>query len=206
MLAVPAWKPGFPRFVCLVTAVAKKYYMNVVSAEEKKTNLQVQPPRWHAVYTRSRFEKRLMGLLAAKGIEAYVPMRKALHQWSDRKRIVEEPVIRSYCFVKVDAADYHDVLNTPGAVRYVWFSGRPATIPDRQIEILKAITGSDVEMECLPDTFRPGLKVCVNAGPLTGLEGELISVSSKHRVIVRIDHLRQVITLSISPKLIQVAK
>ncbi|MCX6267593.1 MAG: UpxY family transcription antiterminator [Bacteroidetes bacterium] len=165
-----------------------------------------ETPYWYAVYTRSRYEKKLMELLLGKGIEAYVPLRKVMHQWSDRKRLVEEPVIRSYCFVKVVKADYFEVLNTPGAVRYIWFSGKPAVIPDRQIQTLKVITGSDVNVECLPDTFQPGIQVTVNAGPLQGLSGELVNIKNKKKVIIRIDHLNQVITLSISPLLISITK
>ena len=144
-----------------------------------------------------------MEQLTAKGIEAYVPLRKVIRQWSDRKRLVEEPIIRSYCFVKVTNKEYYEVLNTPGAVRYIWFSGKPATIPERQINTLKAIMGTDVAVECLPDTFQPGIQVRVIAGPLLGLTGELVNISSKKKVIVRIDHLNQVITLSISPVLIE---
>jgi transcription antitermination factor NusG len=165
-----------------------------------------QTPAWYAVYTRSRFEKKLMDLLIAKGIEAYVPLRKVMHQWSDRKRMVEEPIIRSYCFVKVTSRDYFNVLNTPGAVRYIWFSGKPATIPDRQINILKVITGANMEVECIPDTFQPGVRVRVNAGPLQGFMGELVNVSNKNKVIVRIDHLNQVLKLTISPLLIEMVK
>jgi transcription antitermination factor NusG len=155
--------------------------------------------RWYAVYTRSRHEKKLMDLLLEKDIEAYVPIRRLLHQWSDRKKYVETPIIRSYCFVKVNNTNYFEVLNTPGAVRYVWFSGRPASIPDRQIQVLKAITGAQVDIECLPDYFKPGLKVVINSGPLMGIGGELISVANKKKVIIRIEQLKQVLTLSISP-------
>lgn len=176
------------------------------SPDQKQTTAQEPGARWHAVYTRSRSEKRLMELLNAKGVEAYVPLSRVVHQWSDRKKMVEEPLIRSYCFVKVDAAGYYDVLNTRGAVRYVWFSGKPATIPDRQIDILKAITGSGIEVESLPDTFQPGTRVCINAGPLQGMTGELVNISNKKKVIVRIEHINQVITLSVSPMLIQKAR
>jgi transcription antitermination factor NusG len=155
--------------------------------------------QWYAVYTRSRHEKKLMDLLLEKGIEAYVPIRRLLHQWSDRKKYVETPIIRSYCFVKANNANYFEVLNTPGAVRYVWFSGRPAAIPDRQIQVLKAITGADVDIECLPDYFKPGLKVVINSGPLLGIGGELVSIANRKKVIIRIEQLKQVVTLSISP-------
>lgn len=140
-----------------------------------------------------------METLLEKGIEAYVPIRKVLRQWSDRKKWVEEPVIRSYCFVKADERHYYDVLNTPGAVRYVWFNGKPAAIPNRQIDVLKAITGADIEVESLPDHFKPGTRVKINSGPLFGITGELVSVASKKKVIIRIEQLKQVLTLSISP-------
>lgn len=155
--------------------------------------------QWYAVYTRSRYEKKLMDLLTEKGIEAYVPCRRVLHQWSDRRKFVEEPIIRSYCFVKVNNTNYFEVLNTPGAVRYVWFSGRPAAIPDRQIAVLKAITGANIDVESLPDYFKPGVKVKINSGPLMGFTGELVSISSKKRLIIRIEQLKQALTLSISP-------
>ena len=158
---------------------------------------------WYAIYTRSRWEKRVMDLLNEKGIEAYVPLRKEIHKWSDRKKLIEVPLIRSYCFVKVAGKDYYEVLNTPGAVRYIWFSGKPAAIPERQINTLKVITGSEVEVDCVADNFQPGIRVMVNAGPLTGITGELVSVSKKKKVIVRIDHLNQVLTLTISPLLLE---
>ncbi len=158
---------------------------------------------WFAVYTRSRWEKKLMLMLNEKGIEAYVPLRKVLHHWSDRKKLIDEPIIRSYCFVRITPKDYYEVLNTPGAVRYVWFSGKPAMIPERQIDTLKAVTGSDIPVTCIPDTFEPGIRVRITAGQLIGLEGELISISNKKKVIIRIDHLNQVLKLSISPLLIE---
>ena len=176
------------------------------SIVDQKSTFQPQSPPWYAVYTRSRSEKRLMEVLTARGIEAYVPVRKVMKQWSDRKKVIEEPLIRSYCFVKVDPPQYQDVLRAPGAVRYVWFSGKPASIPEWQIQTLKAITRSDFEVECLPDTFQPGIQVRVTTGPLKDLHGELVDISRKKRVIVRIDHLNQVIKLSISPMLLEIAK
>ena len=124
---------------------------------------------WYAVYTKSRHEKRLAELLNEKGIEAYVPLRKVVRQWSDRKKLVSEPLIRSYCFVRPGPGEYYDVLNTDGAVRYVWFSGKPAPIPNKQIDILKVLTGSDVDVDVVPGSLLKGTTVRVNAGPLAGV-------------------------------------
>jgi transcriptional antiterminator RfaH len=162
--------------------------------------------QWHAVYTRSRSEKKVAKRLLKEGIEAYVPLRKVLHQWTDRKKWVEEPLIQSYVFVRITPEQYFAVLNLPGAVRFVFFSGKAATIPDRQIEILKIIAGSAEEPLAVPNTIRPGTPVRVIAGPMIGLTGEMIRPSGRHNVLVRIDHLEQALTLTISPHLLEVSR
>jgi len=162
-----------------------------------------QELNWYAVYTKPRHEKKLADGLMEKGIEAYVPLRKVLRQWSDRKKMVDEPLIRSYCFVKVDKKLYFEVLNTHGAVRYVWFSGKPASIPEKQINVLKIIAGSDIEVEKIPGNIMPGTLVKVIAGPLIGITGELISISNHKKVIVRIDTLDHALSLSISLALLE---
>lgn len=164
------------------------------------------PDPWYAVYTKSRHEKRLADELNEKGIEAFVPVRKVLKQWSDRKKMIEEPLIRSYCFVRATEKYYYDVLNTPGAVRYVWFSGRPAPIPDRQIQTLKVLVGENLDIACVPAGLAPGAWVRVMAGPLIGITGELISFAGKQRVIIRIDHLDSAISVQISPLLLEKIK
>ena len=159
---------------------------------------------WHAVYTRSRTEKKIAERLQEKEIEAYVPLRKVMRQWSDRKKLVEEPLIRSYVFVKILPEQYFEVLNTPGAVRYIFFSGKAATIPDRQIDVLKLITGQNTDTVSIPNTFKPGTKVKVIGGPLVGMVGELIHPAGKHNVVVRIDHLDHALSLTISPALLEI--
>ena len=158
---------------------------------------------WYALYTRPRHEKKLADLLNEKGIEAYAPVRKVLRQWSDRKKMVEEPLIRSYCFVRANPKWYYEALNTHGAVRYVWFSGKAAPIPDRQINTLKVLAGSDLEVETITSTLKPGSLVKVTAGPLIGTIGELISLAGNKKVIIRIDHLETVLSVTISPLLLE---
>jgi len=160
-------------------------------------------PYWHAIYTRSCSEKKVSERLKKEGIEAYVPLRKVLHQWSDRKKWVEEPLIRSYVFVKIVPEQYFLVLNTPGVVRYIFFSGKAATIPDRQIEMLKIIAGNATDATIIPGTLKPGTLVKVIAGPLIGLSGEMIRPSGKNNVVVRIDHIDQAVTLTISPHFLE---
>ena len=158
---------------------------------------------WYALYSRPRHEKKLADLLNEKGIEAYVPVRKVLKQWSDRKKMVEEPLIRSYCFVRAKPKWYFEALNTHGAVRYVWFSGKPAPIPDRQINTLKILAGSDMNVEQVSCNLKEGEYIKITGGPLMGTIGEIKSVSGKNKVIIRIDHLSTGLSVTISPLLLE---
>jgi transcriptional antiterminator RfaH len=162
--------------------------------------------QWFAVYTRSRTEKKIAERLAEKGIESYVPLRKVMKQWSDRRKVVEEPLIRSYVFVNILPSQYFEVLNTPGAVRYVYFDGKPAAIPERQIEALRMITGKNIDIHVIPDNFPPGTLVKIISGPLFGLTGELIHHSGKNHVVIRIDHLKQALLFTISPLHLEAAR
>ncbi len=158
---------------------------------------------WYALYSRPRHEKKLADSLNEKGIEAYVPVRKVLKQWSDRKKMVEEHLIRSYCFVRANPQWYFEALNTYGAVRYVWFSGKPAPIPDKQINILKILVGSNLEVEEVSCNLKPGEFVKITAGPLIGTIGEITSISGKNKIILRIDHLATVLSVTISPLMLE---
>jgi transcription antitermination factor NusG len=155
------------------------------------------------LYSKPKHEKKLADLLNERGIEAFTPVRKVLRQWSDRKKWVEEPLIRSYTFVRAEEKNYFEALNTHGAVRYVWFSGQAATIPNRQIDILKVLTGSDLEVETVTTALKPGSMVKVMAGPLIGTVGEMVSIAGNKKVIIRIDHLETVLSVTISPLLLE---
>ena len=50
---------------------------------------------WYAVYTRPRSEKKALITLSEDGYEVYLPLKKTLRQWSDRKKWIEFPLIPS---------------------------------------------------------------------------------------------------------------
>jgi len=159
--------------------------------------LKKDTPRWYALYTKSRTEKKLAASLEEKGIEVYLPLLKTLKQWSDRKKWVEEPLFRSYIFVHIRQKDYYRVLQNPHLVRYVTFEGKAVAIPVQQIEAVKYFL-EETEPE-VPENVEwiKGKKVEVVSGNLIGLMGELIEVNGKHKVKVLIDVIGKSITIYI---------
>jgi len=168
--------------------------------KEKSKELET---KWYAVYTRPRFEKQVFKELLEQGIEAYLPLIKTMRQWSDRKKMVEVPLFSSYVFVHIERSSYDQVLQTHGAVKYITFEGKAATIPSEQIDNLKIIVDSNEKVEATWDTRRKGDQVVVIAGSLKGLKGELITEGRRKKVLVRIQGIDQNLTVEVHSSLIE---
>jgi transcriptional antiterminator RfaH len=153
--------------------------------------------RWYAVYTNPRAEKQVHKRLLESGIEVFLPLQKAIRQWSDRKKVIDKPLISSYVFVKTTPKYFPVVFKTFGVVKLITFEGKPVAIPQKQIDNLRLIVNSDAEIELTGENFEKGDIVEVISGSLIGLTGELIKFGGKKRVLVRIDRLDQNIVVTI---------
>ena len=145
--------------------------------------------KWYPIYTRSRFEKKTQLELTKKRIKTYLPLKKVLKQWSDRKKVVEEPLLKSYLFIYISIKEYNEVLSTPGFNRFIYFSGKIAAIPDKQIEDLRLLLANSTDLELIEHNISPGEKVLIKAGPFKGIIAELVSLKNKKCLILRLDQL-----------------
>jgi transcription antitermination factor NusG len=93
--------------------------------------------RWYAIYTRPRWEKKVNTLLAEKGIESYCPLNKVRRKWSDRIKTIEEPLFKSYVFVRIRDDERSNVRMTSGVVNFVYWDGKPALIRDKEIQNIR---------------------------------------------------------------------
>jgi transcription antitermination factor NusG len=169
----------------------------IVSAEPKNNSGQPAENKWYAIYTRPRAEKLVYTRLIEADIEAFLPIQKTIRQWSDRKKIVERPLLSSYVFVKTRHKFFPVVYTTTGVVKFITFEGQPVAIPQNQIDNLRLLINSDAEIEVTSGKFEKGDNVEVVAGSMAGLTGELVGRGKNKRVIVRIDKLDQNILLTI---------
>jgi len=158
--------------------------------------------KWYPVYTCPRAEKKAYLALVNKGIETYLPLHRQLKQWSDRKRWIEEPFIKSYIFVRIKEHEQTEVLMTKGIARFLYFSGKITPMPDRQIDELKLLMASPYELEITAEDLRPGEKIMIKAGPLKGLIGEIISYRSQKQLALRLENLGYSIIVYVAAALI----
>lgn len=172
----------------------------------KQQETKALTKHWYAIYTNPRAEKQVFQRLQDKGIDAYLPLQKKIRQWSDRKKVIEMPLLSSYCFVHIDRHDYDEVLKTHGVVKYITFEGKAAAIPNNQIDNLRIIIDSNADVETTWKTFNKGEKVRVNGGALKGLEGVLISDGERRKVLVRIERIDQNLIVEVPRGLLELVK
>jgi transcription antitermination factor NusG len=120
--------------------------------------------KWWVVYTKPRWEKKVNQFLTEKGMESYCPLNKVRKKWSDRVKTVEEPLFKSYVFVRVTEEDQTKVRMTNGVVNFVYWLGKPAIVKDKEIEIIRKFLNEYENVLAQPLRLRPESKVRVQRG------------------------------------------
>ncbi len=159
---------------------------------------------WYVVYTKPRNEKKVSQELDKQGIVHYLPLVKTLRQWSDRKKKVEIPLFNSYVFVFVSSKEYFSVLKVVGVVKFITFSGKAVTIPEKQIDAIKKTLQHELEMEATTEIFKIGQKIEIIEGILAGINGEIITISGKNKFLLRIENIGYSLLITINKSAIKI--
>jgi transcription antitermination factor NusG len=136
-------------------------------------------PRWYAVYTRPRWEKKVAENLTDKKIENYCPLNKVLRQWSDRKKIVLEPLFTSYVFVRTTKQLLFEVRKVNGVINLVYWLSKPAVIREEEIECIKDFLSDHNNVKLEKSSVHINDTVRITKGPLMEYEGNVIAVKSE---------------------------
>jgi transcription antitermination factor NusG len=134
--------------------------------------------KWYAVYTRPRWEKKVAEILTNKKIENYCPLNKVVRQWSDRKKIVLEPLFTSYVFVRTTEKLLFEICKISGVVNLVYWLKKPAVIRNEEIDCIKnfLIDHKNVKLEKCSVNIHDTVRIL--NGPLMEYEGNVIAVKN----------------------------
>jgi transcription antitermination factor NusG len=135
-------------------------------------------------------------LFAEKGLESYCPLNKVRRKWSDRVKVIEEPIFKSYVFVKACNDDRMAVRMTPGAINFVYWLGKPAVIKEREITAIKRFLDEYENVEAHPLPLKVNQRVRITNGSLMDQEGKVLNVHHK-TVKVAIDSLGYILVAHI---------
>lgn len=149
--------------------------------------------KWLVIYTKPRWEKKVDNLLTRKAIESWCPLNKVERQWSDRKKIIEEPLFKSYVFVNILDEERTEVLRTDGVLNFVYYLGKPAIINNTEISLIKQYL-AEVEAKISVisiDGFKEKMKVKVSHGVFMNNTGQVVKANKK-KAFVELQSLGQV--------------
>lgn len=158
---------------------------------------------WYAAYTKPRWEKKIAKKLEERGVETYCPLNKVTRQWSDRKKVVMDPVFKGYIFIHIEDAIKWEVKKVDGVLNYVYWNGKPAIIRDDEIETIKKFLNQfeDVQVEELKVDVNK--KVRIKQGVLMNYQGIVIEVSGR-RARVKIESMGLVLSASFDNKNLEI--
>ena len=139
---------------------------------------------WYVVYTKPKWEKKVVEQLEKFRIECYCPTIEKVQQWSDRKKKVQVPLFNSYVFVCLDDKDRTDVFQYSGVVRYLFWLGKPAIVRDEEIKVIKQWLEKPNASSIDVSPYKIGDKVKLESGPFLNQEAVIKEVNKTHYVLV----------------------
>ena len=135
--------------------------------------------KWYAVYTRPKWEKKVSQLLTTRKIEVYCPLNKVQKQWSDRKKLMEEPLFTSYVFVHASVTEHHQIKQADGIINFVHWLGSPAVIKDDEIATIRKFLGEYNNVKLEKAEVNVNDRILITGGLLGGKEGDVVKINNR---------------------------
>ena len=152
--------------------------------------------QWFAVWTRSRHEQVVHDQLERKNIIVFLPTITRWSRWKDRKKKIAWPLFPGYCFAQFDPDDALPILKCAGVVNIVSVEGKPAPIPEHEIDSIRMLIESELAYDPCP-MIREGMMVEVTHGPLKGVVGRLIRKGAHARLVLSVDLIGQAVSVEV---------
>jgi transcriptional antiterminator RfaH len=157
---------------------------------------------WFILRTRSRQESTVEQGLKYREIACYLPRRQELRQWSDRKKSILAPLFAGYLFVDACTDRLSDLRCVPGACGLVQFNNIPARLEDAELDRFRRLIDSGIPVSAHPELI-PGMAVVVRTGVLAGLEGELVQIKNRHRLVINAIAIGKSVSFEIDASMVE---
>lgn len=152
---------------------------------------------WYLIYTRPKHEKKVHTGLTDKKVTSFLPTKKSLRTWNDRRKYIDEPLFPSYVFIYLrDMRDYYCGTDVAGALYYVKTGREIARVSDTVVNDIKLASTHTSEIEVSDFYFKPGHQVVISQGALTGLTCEVVRYNNNRKLLIRVELLKRNLLLT----------
>ncbi len=163
--------------------------------------MSIDSRSWYALHVKANFEKVAATILEGKNLEVYLPTYRRPRRWSDRIKEIECPLFPGYVFCRFDVNSRLPILTTSGVLSIVGNGKVPSAIAEEEISAIQTVTRSG--LSAMPWPFlRVGQRVVVRRGPLAGMDGILLSLPNRYRIVISISLLQRSIATEIDADMV----
>jgi transcription antitermination factor NusG len=152
----------------------------------------IEKKYWFVLYTKPNQEKKAKEQLDKLGIENYLAAITKKKKWSDRVKKVDEILLKSYIFISCNEKARIYALELPSISRCLFDRGKPAIVPDWQIQNLKMFL-SKAENVFISNEKLEGKKVLITEGPFEGIIGVIQKHLNKNYLSISLDFVNRTI-------------
>ena len=156
----------------------------------------IDQPKWYAVYTWPRHEKKVAQHFEERGISHFLPLRTSIHKWNKKSATVSLPLFPGYVFVEISRRNRHYPLTVPGVVHFVGTANAPAEIPAQEMEFLRDAVRLKRNIEPHP-YLAPGHRVRITSGPMSGLTGVIQRTATGCRIVISVDMIMRSVAVEV---------
>lgn len=150
--------------------------------------------KWYVLYTRTNFEMKVNADILTREFESYLPLQTIWRKWSDRRKRLFVPLFPNYVFVKMPLREKTKVLSIPGVIKLISVDREPIAVSEDDLEKVRRLVESNKDLAVEVEKY-VGMKVRVVSGVFAGLEGEIIRVSNRARLLVKLGSINQALSV-----------
>lgn len=145
---------------------------------------KIEDPVWYVLYTKPKWEQKIAARLSMRGIETYCPLNRVERRWSDRRKIMMEPLFRCYLFVRLSSDRLLFPLTFPGVLNYVQTAGKPAQVRDAEIMQIRRFLAEHPAVSVQKSAVDVSDRIEILYGPFMDLKGSVTQVKENYVKVV----------------------
>lgn len=150
----------------------------------------MEQKKWFVLQTRPRNESVVQRQVQARSIETFLPQIEKIRIWSDRKKKIQEPLFPGYVFVHGSEDERVSAISgTAGALKYVFFEGRPAEVSEREIMLIRDSLKEPEKISLEQMKISRGDEIVVTHGVFKGMKGRVNEFRGNYKLTVNLEEL-----------------
>ncbi len=153
-------------------------------------NNELHSKKWFVLQTKPRNEKIVYKQIEQKGIDVFLPLVEKIKIWSDRKKKIHVPLFSGYVFLNANEEErLRAISNTLGAIRYIFYEKRPATVSNREIELIKQTLVEPEKVSIEQKRIKKGDMIIITHGIFKGMKGYVNEFRGNYKLTANLEEL-----------------